>query len=475
MSSEHKDSARWVSPQGNITGMGIVASYSGRFWALVVTLGVISGASASLLVGILRLVERLSYGVHRHTLLASVEASPGWRRIAALAVAAVIVTVGLRLLGRSSTGGTEVTEAIWLRSGRLEFFPSIARALLSIVTVGMGVSLGREAAPQLVSAASSSWLSEWAKLPVWQRRLLVASGAGAGFGAIYNVPLGGALLALEVMLGTLALPLVLPALLMSVTATAIAWIFIGNQPIYQVGSVQFHASQIVFAIIMGPIIGFVATGWTRLLSAANRHRPSSLGRWFAPAGVFLILGLLSLQYPQLLGNGRGIVQLGIVGSISLGLMVMLLLLKPLITAACVASGAPGGLFTPTFSVGVLLAGVGGALWTHVWHGAHPGSYALIGGGAFLAAAMQGPLSGVVIVLELTRHLDQLMVPTIIAVVEATVVSRRLNAASIYSARLKSGEVMTTSPTANAASIATIFALDETLPPDFSERPGAGAG
>ncbi len=472
MNTSPKDSGRWVSPQGNITGMGIVASYSARFWALVVALGVISGGSAALLVGVLRLVERVSYGVHRHTLLASVEASPGWRRIAALMAAAVIVTVALALLGRSSTGGTEVTEAIWLRSGRLAFFPSIARALLSIVTVGMGVSLGREAAPQLVSAASSSWLAEWAGLPVWQRRLLVAAGAGSGFGAVYNVPLGGALLALEVMLGTLALPLVLPALLMSVTATAIAWIFLGDNPLYHVANDPFHASQLLFGVIMGPIIGLVATGWTRLISAANRHRPTSAGRWFGPAGVFLVLGLLSLQYPQLLGNGRGIVQLAIVGSISLGLLVMLLILKPLVTAACIASGAPGGLFTPTFAVGVLLAGVGGALWTHVWHGAVPGSYALIGGGAFLAAAMQGPLSGVVIVLELTRHLDQLMVPTVIAVVEATVISRRLGAHSIYSARLKSGEAMTSSPTANAASIATIFALDETLPPDFSERPGA---
>jgi CIC family chloride channel protein len=472
VNSEDKESARWVSPQGNVTGMGIIASYSLRFWALVVTLGVISGASASLLVGLLRLVERVTYGVRRHTLLASVEASPDWRRIVALLAAAVIVTIGLRLLGHSSTGGTEVTEAIWLRSGRLSFFPSVARGVLSIVTVGMGVSLGREAAPQLVSAASSSWLAEWAGLPVWQRRLLVAAGAGSGFGAVYNVPLGGTLLALEVMLGTLALALVIPALLMSVTATAVAWIFLGNNPLYHVTNDHFHASQLLFAVIMGPIIGLVATGWTRLISAANRVKPSGAGRWFAPAGVFLVLGLLSLQYPQLLGNGRGIVQLAIFGSISLGLMVMLLILKPLVTAACIACGAPGGLFTPTLAVGMLLAGVGGALWTHVWHGSLPGAYALIGGGAFLAAAMQGPLSGVVIVLELTRHFDQLMVPTVLAVVEATVLSRRLGAASIYSARLKSGEVMASSPTANAASIATIFALDETLPVDFSERPGA---
>ena len=70
----------------------------------------------------------------------------------------------------------------------------------------------------------------WAQLPTWQRRLLVASGAGAGFAAVYNVPLGGALFALEVLLGTLALPLVLPALAVSVIATAVAWITLGTGP-----------------------------------------------------------------------------------------------------------------------------------------------------------------------------------------------------------------------------------------------------
>ena len=145
--------------------------------------------------------------------------------------------------------------------------------------------------------------------------------------------------------------------------------------------------------------------------------------------------MISLKYPQLLGNGRGIVQLAIVGNLGLGLLVALLILKPLVTAACVGSGSPGGLFTPTFAVGVLLAGVGGSIWGHVWHGSVPGSYALIGGGAFLAAAMQGPLAGAVLVLELTRHFEALMVPTLIAVVEATVLSRKLGAASIYSARL----------------------------------------
>jgi H+/Cl- antiporter ClcA len=473
VSSADVDQTRWSSPQGNVTGLGIVAAYSMRFWTLVIGLGVITGACAAGLIGLLRLVERISYGVHRATLLAAVEAAPGWRRVAVLMIAAIVVIVGLRVMGRSSTGATEVTEAIWQRSGKLDFGRSIGRGVLSIVTVGMGVSLGREGAPQVVGAALASRVSEWAALPVWQRRLLVASGAGAGFAAVYNVPLGGALFALEVMLGTLALPLVLPALLMSLSATATAWIFLGSKPLYHLAGDRFRASELVFAILMGPIIGIVGTGWTRLIGWATRHRPKRVGRWFAPLVAFGALGLLSLPYPQLLGNGRGIVQLGIAGNIGLGLLVILFVLKPLVTAACVASGSPGGLFTPTFAVGVLLAGVGASIWGHVWPGGVPGSYALIGGAAFLAAAMQAPLAGTVLVLELTNHFQALMVPTLIAVVLATIISRRLGAASIYSARLRGGGVLESSPTADATSAAALGALETVRPSDIGLDPEEG--
>jgi CIC family chloride channel protein len=461
---------RFDSPQPNVTGLGIIASYTWQFWSLVVTIGVLAGLGAAGLTWILHEAEHLSYGGHHATLLAAVDAAAGWRRIAALVAAAVIVVGGLALLGRNTTGGTEVSEAIWLRSGVLDFPRSVARGLISIITVGMGVSLGREAAPQLFGAACASQLAKWAKLPTWQRRLLVASGAGAGFAAIYNVPLGGALMALEVLLGTLALSLVIPALLCAVTATAVAWIFIGDKPLYHVAAYPFHASQLVFAILAGPIIGLVAIGWTRLIAAANHARPAGWGRYLAPFAVFAGLGLLSLQYPQLLGNGRGIIQLTFDARLGLGLLAILFVLKPLVTAACIASGAPGGLFTPTFTVGVLLTGFLGGVWNHIWPGSASPAYALIGGGAFLAAAMQGPIAGVVLVLELTSHFQSLLVPTLIAVVEATVITRRLGGASIYSARLASGATLESSPTANAAAVAAIYALDETSPPESLPGP-----
>ncbi|HLJ04301.1 MAG TPA: chloride channel protein [Solirubrobacteraceae bacterium] len=457
-------SNRWFSAQPNVPGQGLVAAYSARFWGLIVALGLGTGILASALMGLLRLSEHLAYGYRKGPYLDGLQVGPGWRHVVVLLVAAVIVAAGLRGLGRlPAGGGREVSEALWLRRGRLGFVPSLARGALSIVTVGMGVSLGREAGPQLAGAATASRLADWADLPLWQRRLLVAAGAGSGFAAVYNVPLGGTLLALEVMLGSLALPLVLPVLVTAVIATAVGWITLGTGPTYHVPSYSFSPSHLLWAALAGPLIGLAAVAWSWMIAWAHRLRPpAGWPRLAAPVVVFAGLGLLSIPYPQLLGNGKNVVQLAVVGGMSVGLLAVLCALKPLATVACLGSGSPGGLFTPTFTVGVLLAGVAGAGWSQLWPGHPLGSYALIGGGAFLAAAMQGPIAGTVLVLELTRNVDALMVPTLVAVAEATVVARRLGAQSIYSARLpRDGQRV--GGIASAAALATVLALDETLP------------
>jgi chloride channel protein, CIC family len=461
---------RWFSFQPNVTGRGIVAGYSGRFWALVGGLGVLTGLGASALMGLLRLAEHLAYGFHARSFLAAAEAVSGVHRVLVLLLAGLLVGLGALLMRRLWTsGGTEVSEALWLRGGRLALLPSLARGALSVVTVGMGSSLGREAAPQLAGAALASRVSDWAQLPVWQRRLLVASGAGAGFAAVYNVPLGGALFALEVLLGTLALPLVLPALAVSVIATAVAWIFLGTAHTYHMANFHLQAAQMVWALVCGPVLGLLAVGWVKLIQWANGLRLRSRARLVAPLVVLGLLGVAGIQYPQLLGNGQDIVQSALVGGISLGLFAVLLILKPLATAACLGAGAPGGLFTPTLSVGVLLTGVLAGVWSHVWPHTVAPAYALIGGGAFLAAAMQGPLSAVVLVLELTQHFDVLMAPALLAIVEATVVARRLGAPSIYSARL--GHEPSPEGSSVEAAIASLDTDDEHLSAGWGAGPG----
>ncbi len=448
------DGRRWSSHQPNIPGRGIVAGYSARFWAAVVLLGAVTGLFAAGFAELLRLVEHIAYGYASGPFLDGVQASVAWRHFAALMTAAALVIVGTLVLGRPrDPGATEVAESLWLREGRLPLLTSIVRGVFAIVTVGLGSSMGRESAPQLAGAALASKLSEFEQLPIWQRRLLVACGAGAGLAAIYNVPLGGALFALEVLLGSVALPFVLPALLTSVTATAVAWIVVGTNPTYRLPHYLLHpGQQLVFALLAGPVIGVAAVGWVRALKLVSALRPRRWGRFVAPPLVFGVLAVVSLKYPELLGNGKGVVQAEALGGYSFALLVALLVLKPLATTGCLYANSPGGLFTPTLTIGVLLAGVLGTVWNAVWPGVPIGSYAVIGGAAFLAAAMQGPLSGMVLMLELTHNFDSLMVPTLLAVTEATVISRRIGAPSIYSARLRPDSDALSARSAGAAAI-----------------------
>jgi H+/Cl- antiporter ClcA len=151
--------------------------------------------------------------------------------------------------------------------------------------------------------------------------------------------------------------------------------------------------------------------------------------------MFAVLGVVAIGYPQVLGNGKAMVQLGVLGRFSLGLFAILLILKPLMTGGTLSSGVPGGLFTPTLAIGTMFGGLAGGLWLHLWPGGDVGAYALIGGAAMLGAAMQGPLSAIVMVLELMPRAAGLTVPILIAVATATVVARIAGAHSLYSVRL----------------------------------------
>jgi len=421
-----------------VPGKGIVASYGVPFWALVVAIGVGAGLGGAALIELLRAVQHLAWSYHSGDFLDGVQRTSATRRVLVLLAGGAIAGAGsVLLLSRWQPG--DVAEAIWLRGARLPLLASLARAVHSIVIVALGASLGREAAPQQAGAALASALSLRARLPDWQRRLLVACGAGAGMAAVYNVPLGGALFALEVLLGTLALPLVLPALATSLIATATAWIALPSAPTYTLPAYHLHAALVVWAVLLGPIAGLAAIAWVRLVERAQALRPRSAGlRAGAPVVVFAALGALAIAYPQLLGNGKPIVQLALVGRVGVVTLAALLVLKPLVTAACLGSGARGGLFTPTLAYGVLLGGLLGYAWTQVWPGAPLGSYAIVGGAAVLGASMQGPLAAIVLLLELTHQADSLMVASLVAVVEATVLARILGTPSIYSARISAG-------------------------------------
>ena len=143
--------------------------------------------------------------------------------------------------------------------------------MLSVIIVGLGVSLGREGAPKQAGAVFANFFSDRGRLSDEQRRLLVACGAGAGMGAAYGVPLGGALFALEVMRGKLALRFVLPALFASMIAAGVSWFALPNAPTYVIPAFVNSASIILWAVVVGPIAGLASVGYVRMVTWADRN------------------------------------------------------------------------------------------------------------------------------------------------------------------------------------------------------------
>lgn len=144
--------------------------------------------------------------------------------------------------------------------------------------------------------------------------------------------------------------------------------------------------------------------------------------------------------PQLLGNGKDVSELLFTDNVPFGVVLVLLLLKPLATLLCLGSGAPGGLFTPSLTMGALLGGVLGHAWSLMWPGVPSGEFALVGAAAVLAATTQGPISAVVLMMELTGRDRSFIMPLLLAVATATLVSRTIERRSIYDAHLTDDEV-----------------------------------
>ena len=148
----------------------------------------------------------------------------------------------------------------------------------------------------------------------------------------------------------------------------------------------------------------------------------------------------SIWFPQLLGNGKDVSRLAFAGRVAPALLVTLLVLKPAATVLCMRCGAPGGLFTPSLTVGAMLGGALGYAWSWLWPGVPPGLFALLGAGAVLAATTQGPISTVVLIMELTGRDRSFILPLLLVVGTATLVARSIEPRSIYDARLTDEEI-----------------------------------
>lgn len=391
---------------------------------VTVVVGIVSGLLGMALALLLHYIQHLAFGysplhiIDNESFFEGVGASSPQRRVVILLACGLIAGFGWAAIYRFGKPLVSIAEAI--KTGKtMPTGSTILHALLQIITIAMGSPLGREVAPREVSAVFASWFSSKAGLSPEELKIFLACGAGAGLAAVYNVPLGGAIFVLEVLLCSFSRSVIILALTTSAIAVVVSWWGLGNVPLYHVPELTSNFSLIIWALVTGPVFGFAAFWFIQISIIARSKAPRNWMLIVSCMLNFLIIGLLAIWFPSLLGNGKSLAQVEFSNSAGMGLSMVLLLLRCAIVWSSLRAGAQGGLLTPSLANGALMGIVFGGLWSLLFPALPVEAFAIIGATAFLAAAQKMPLTAIILIFELTRVDLSFLIPMMLAVAGST--------------------------------------------------------
>lgn len=319
--------------------------------------------------------------------------------------------------------GTDAAIAAFHEGKAIRARIPLVKLVASAITIGTGGSAGREGPAAQISAGFGSLLATALHLDTQDRRIALATGMGAGIGAIFGAPLGGAILAAEILYkDDLEVEAIIPALIASIVGYSIFGAWSGWHSIFSTPAGLTFSSplQLVYYIALGLFCGILgrlySNGFYGLAAIFHKIR---LPQWLKPALGGLMVGLICLVIPQALGMGYGWIQVAMgqgLLAIPLWIVILLPFTKILTTGLTVGSGGSGGIFGPGMVIGGM---VGALLWRlsyHVLPGvpAIPAPFVIIGMMALFGGVARAPLAVMLMVAEMTGNLS-LLAPAMIAV------------------------------------------------------------
>jgi chloride channel protein, CIC family len=331
---------------------------------------------------------------------------------AATALAAWLVR---RYSPLASGSGIPLVEAVL--EGKLQQapFPLIpVKFLGGLLAMGAGLALGREGPSVQMGATSADTLAKIFKRNLQDRRVLLAAGAGAGLATAFNAPIAGAIFVLEELVRRFEPRIAIVALGASSAAITVAHLFLGYQPDFHVEALAFtqnNGIKLLF-FVLGAVAGIAGIAYNHAIlgaiSAAARLRrwPVELRAAFVGAAV----GVLAWFAPGIVGGGDPITQRILEGVGTLGLIPLLFLIRFGLGAVSYAAATPGGLFAPMLVLGAQLGLFFGLGCQFLFSGLHiqPVAFAVVGMAAFFAAVVRAPLTGIVLITEMTGNVTMLL-------------------------------------------------------------------
>jgi CIC family chloride channel protein len=374
-----------------------------------------------------------------------VESLPRWEALpVALGIGAIGGGIGVWLVRRFApeTAGSGIPDLVGVVLGEKQLrwkrvLP--VKFLAGVFGIGAGLTLGREGPTVQMGGATGLMVSGWfrVKQGEGERKALISAGAAAGLAAAFNAPLASLIFVIEELAGSFTPVLFVASFLAAVSADVVCRVLTGETPVFDLKNAPSPTlHELPVAALIGVLAGFGGVlfnkGLLKSLDVADQLKswpPFALG---ACAGG--ITGLAAWFYPGISGSGSLLTDRAMAGEFALSVLLGLLAVRFVLVMVSYGSGAAGGFFAPILVMGSLVGlAVGAAL-----HGVFPGwsvyseTFAVISMGALFTASIRAPLTGIVLMVELTGKYD-FMLPLLVSCFAAYGVAEALGCVPIYAA------------------------------------------
>ncbi|MGH6670495.1 MAG: ClC family H(+)/Cl(-) exchange transporter [Xanthobacteraceae bacterium] len=316
--------------------------------------------------------------------------------------------------------------------------------------IGGGMALGREGPSVQMGAVVAHLAGRIFRQSDEEMRMLLAAGAGAGLAVAFNAPIAGAVFVLEELVRRFEPRMAIVALGASSTAILISRLFLGDAPDFQVavlvsktaatGPLPYaDAATWGFYLVLGLITGIAASLYNRSIIGALvlTERLDRVPVEAKAAAIGAIVGMVGWFVPDLIGGGDNITQNLLAGGVAISAIPLGFAIRFCLGPLCYAAGTPGGLFAPLLVLGAQLRLLCGALcaWLFPHLGIAPEAFAVVGMAALFSGIVQAPVTGIVLVTEMTAAFTTLL-PMLAACFASMLVAHLLRTRPIYDSLLE---------------------------------------
>lgn len=303
-----------------------------------------------------------------------------------------------------------------------------------------GMALGREGPSIQLGAMAGKGVSKGLERGKTEERFLLTCGASAGLAAAFHAPLAGVMFSLEEVHKNFSVSVLLSVMASSLTADFLATTVFGMTPVFDFDIVRALPLQYYGMILMlGGMLGVLGAFYNWFtLKVQSLYNHAVFGSITAKLMIpFICAGILGITEPELLGSGHALIQYLTNVDVLLGTVIFILISRFIFSAVCFGSGAPGGIFFPLLVLGGFIGGVFATVGVQYFgmDAVYINNFVLLAMAGYFSAIVRAPLTGIILIFEMTGSLTQMLSLSIVSIV-AYIVATLLKSKPIYESLLE---------------------------------------